>query len=269
MSLVLKINYPPPISSNSPSSNSPLPTIPTPPVITPSISIQDKRVIVSDRSKPGFYSTSEWAYLPSLFSPLYFEPLLTEIEHLCVGLEMQVYDRTVVTRRQSCTFSSDERTSVYGHSSYPWEASPTISALKVCVEDITKLKFDYVLAHHYVDGRASINWHRDKEAENRHVFSLSFGETRRFLFRKMNYKEYSKSNKDFDFELSLHSGDAVWMFAPNGNPLQSTGQKGNQPQSNQQQSHEITRGCQNVYLHCVPIETKVKGSRINLTFRQY
>jgi len=103
------------------------------------------------------------------------------------------------------------------------------------VEKHTGIKFDYVLFHIYATGKSSIGFHADEEALDSTVVSVSLGATRKFRFKKIG------RTKGWDHELHLKSGDVVIMHP----------------------------GCQEVYLHCVPKELKVKIARINLTFRQY
>ena len=111
------------------------------------------------------------------------------------------------------------------------------------MEQQSKKTYDYVLVHIYDTGDAGISYHRDNEALNSSISSVSLGATRKFRFKKIGRK------KGWDSELYLHDGDLVIMHGPD--PI--SGRK----------------SCQNIYLHSVPVEKKVKEPRINLTFREY
>jgi alkylated DNA repair dioxygenase AlkB len=80
-----------------------------------------------------------------------------------------------------------------------------------------------------------IGWHADREhRQERHkiVASLSLGQSRRFIMRDIKDHKNKK-------EWILSSGDLLLMHRP----------------------------CQDLLQHSVPIERKVTGARINLTFR--
>jgi len=68
-----------------------------------------------------------------------------------------------------------------------WNKCQTILNLKEKIEKYIKdelkqeIKFDYILAHNYTDGKAGIEWHADKEALNSIIASFSFFATRDFL----------------------------------------------------------------------------------------
>jgi len=136
--------------------------------------------------------------------------------------------------RRSCLFSL--KGNITYNSGIPprrWDESPLIMLLKKLVETYCGREVDYCLAHIYTDGSATIGWHNDSEALKSDVLSLSFGAPRKFRFRKIG------TTKGWEHEQVLGNGDLFHMH----------------------------RGCQEVYEHCVPVETKIKGSRINLTFR--
>ena len=103
-------------------------------------------------------------------------------------------------------------------------------------ENSKAIKFNSVLMNWYRDGRDSMGWHRDAEKElgqNPVIASLNFGATRRFLLRNVN-------DKTQKIEFSLTNGSLLIM----------AGQ------------------IQHFWQHAVPKETKIKESRINMTFRR-
>ena len=141
-------------------------------------------------------------------------------------------------KRKSCIFNlheinllSDNYSNRYSHIETP----EIIQRIRTQVEILTGKIYDYVLAHIYTDGDASIAFHNDKEALHSTVCSVSFGASRKFRLKKFD------RNTGYDFQFILNSGD-VFVMLP---------------------------GCQATYLHCIPKEKKVKTPRINLTFRQY
>ena len=149
-------------------------------------------------------------------------------------------------KRKSCVFDNIQpKVKIYNDiPNYNWKDAPDIIK-EICklIEQYTKEKYDYVLVHIYPSGNASINWHSDSEAIDSSIASVSLGATRKFRFKKIGRKE------GWDSELYLNNGDLVWMHGPD--PITDR------------------LSCQRVYLHTVPVEKKVKGPRINLTFRQY
>lgn len=97
------------------------------------------------------------------------------------------------------------------------------------------INFNRVLLNWYRDGQDTIGWHKDAEpslGKNPIIGSVNFGETRRFLLRRID------NNKE-KLEIPLGNGTLLLM-------------KG-----------EI----QHYWQHSVPKQAKVKGNRINLTFR--
>jgi alkylated DNA repair dioxygenase AlkB len=180
-----------------------------------------------------------WTYEEKLIPSFVFEPLLEIIKEYCSSGINQT--------RISCTFEKGHLNSNKLYYSqvprYEWNDAPTIIH-EICklVEDYTHEQYDYVLVHIYKDGNSSINYHYDSEALNSSVASVSLGATRKFRLKTKDRKT------GWDHEILLNDGDLLWMHGPDP---------------------KIGRlSCQQVYLHCVPVEKKVKNPRINLTFRQ-
>ncbi|NJC06695.1 alkylated DNA repair dioxygenase AlkB [Sphingomonas kaistensis] len=115
----------------------------------------------------------------------------------------------------------------------PWNDG--LLYLKARLEAALDVTFNSVLLNWYRDGSDSLNWHADDEPELGTcptIASVSFGETRQFLFKPKNA---SKTQLSFD----LLPGSLVVM-------------KGETQQN---------------WVHSVPKRKGVKGSRFNLTFR--
>ena len=117
----------------------------------------------------------------------------------------------------------------------PQKWNNTLLALKQKIETLTKLDFNSVLANLYRDGKDYVAWHSDDEPELGScpaIASLSFGEERRFLFRKKS------SGKKI--EISPAAGSLILM-------------KG---------------ATQHKWQHSIAKTSKKVDARINLTFRK-
>ncbi|MGR5519769.1 alpha-ketoglutarate-dependent dioxygenase AlkB family protein [Vibrio sp. PNB22_4_2] len=116
----------------------------------------------------------------------------------------------------------------------PSPLTPDLNELKVRSEAIAQTTFNSVLANLYRNGQDSMGWHQDNEPElgaNPVIASLSLGETRRFVLRNLHCKT--------QIEYELSPGSLLIM-------------------AGELQHH---------WKHAVPKTAKLKGERINLTFR--
>lgn len=114
--------------------------------------------------------------------------------------------------------------------------TPTLIKIKSKIEPLTEVGFNSVLLNLYRDGKDSVAWHSDDEPElgkNPVIASVSFGATRRFMFRH-------KYQKELKFEVALTHGSFLLM-------------KG------------VT---QHFWQHQISKTQRVIQPRINLTFRQ-
>ena len=118
----------------------------------------------------------------------------------------------------------------------PFLWTPVLINIKSKIESLSKIKFNSVLLNLYRDGKDSVAWHSDDEAElgeNPVIASVSFGANRRFMFRH-------KIQKELNYEIQLTHGSLLIM-------------KGT---------------TQHFWQHQIPKKNKLTQSRINLTFRQ-
>lgn len=116
----------------------------------------------------------------------------------------------------------------------PW--TPTLIKIKSRIEVIAGMRFNSVLLNLYRDGKDSVAWHSDDEpelGENPAIGSVSFGVTRRFMFRH-------KYQKELKFEIQLSYGSFLLM-------------KGT---------------TQHFWQHQIPKTPRLAQPRINLTFRK-
>ena len=151
----------------------------------------------------------------------------------------QMFGREVVAPRRIAWHGDADATYSYSglaHTPLPW--TPSLRRLRELLQEVTGLRFNSVLANLYRSGADSMGWHADNEREvgpspsDRHIASLSFGASRRFLLR------HEAERTKHEFQLS--TGDLLVM-----------------------------RGStQSEFKHSVPKTAKTIGPRINLTFRE-
>ena len=127
----------------------------------------------------------------------------------------------------------------YSYSGINCNPIPWTTELLELKENIEKYlpteNFNTVLLNLYRDGNDKVGWHSDNEKElgiNPTIASLSLGETRRFDLKH-------KNNPKLKYKFELTPGSLIIMSG----------------------------ALQNNWLHQIPIQKKVLGSRINLTFR--
>lgn len=147
-----------------------------------------------------------------------------------------MYGKVHPLPRLTAWYGDEGRCYTYsGIKSYPKPWNKALVWLKQQVEKVAEAKFNSVLLNWYRDGQDALSWHDDAEkelGENPCIASLNFGETRRFLLRR-------KDDHQHKIEIPLGHGDLLVM-----------------------------RGeLQHYWQHCVPKQTKISNSRINLTFR--
>ncbi len=119
--------------------------------------------------------------------------------------------------------------------------TPTIASLAERVRAIAEVEFNAVLVNRYRDGRDSMGFHSDDEPElgvEPVIASLSFGVPRRFVLEKK--KGGAEARASSRFEVELCHGDLLVMGGR----------------------------CQELYRHGVPKQIRVRGERVNLTFRR-
>ncbi len=110
--------------------------------------------------------------------------------------------------------------------------------MKETLEQIFETSLTYAQMNNYRDGTDYIGWHTDKEVQKGDsIYSISLGVERRFILREKNYKEVENPKK---YEFTLGHGSLIIL-----NRAASTVN----------------------FKHCVPKQTKINESRINITFR--
>lgn len=177
------------------------------------------------------------------FFPGFFEP--EESDRLLESLKSNVawrqepiliYGKKVMQPRLTAWYgdaNASYRYSGIEMNPLPW--IPELALIRDRIRRQTGFEFNSVLLNQYRDGKDSMGWHRDNEPElGNHpvIASVSFGASRRFLFRK--YRHH-----DQKMEITLGHGSLLIM-------------KG------ETQTH---------WEHSIPKMMRVMDARINLTFR--
>ena len=150
--------------------------------------------------------------------------------------EVSLFGKTITASRKVAWYGS--KTFSYTYSKKTKTAllfTPELWALKAIVERMANCEFNSCLLNLYHNGNEGMAWHSDDETElleNGTIASLSFGASRRFMFKhKINKEQHA---------IQLAAGSLLVMKSPT-------------------QQH---------WLHSLPKTTKVNELRINLTFRQ-
>jgi alkylated DNA repair dioxygenase AlkB len=119
----------------------------------------------------------------------------------------------------------------------PW--TPRLLATRDRIAALLGTWFDYVFVNRYRDGRDSVAWHGDREAEHHPVIaSLSLGATRRFDFRPKTAPDWAAPRP---ITLELADGDLVVMAG----------------ETQQWWEHRVRK------------DPAIHEERLNLTFRQH
>lgn len=223
-----------------------------------------------DNSQSCVVNKKYWYYIPN-FVDCDINKLYEETDVLCKNYYNHINGKEYESKRKSCVIIKSEdrlKDNFFGYSHLPkYGLSQTSFIHKICprlweyLEKKLECHFDYCLIHIYMDGKSSINWHNDKEAMNSDIVSISFGDTRKFRLRKIG------TFKGWNYEYLLTHGSLFFMKGPYVRENNSDGHIPEEQKNNN--TERIVRGCQHVYQHCVPVEKKVKGIRINFTFRVF
>ncbi|MEP6676820.1 MAG: alpha-ketoglutarate-dependent dioxygenase AlkB [Ferruginibacter sp.] len=164
----------------------------------------------------------------------YFEILSREIEWK--NDEAMMFGKHIITKRKVAWYADHPFSYTYSNTTkyaLPWTAA--LLQLKQLAEKLTADIFNSCLLNLYHDGSEGMAWHSDDEKElapHASVASFSLGAERKFSFRHKKTKE------------------TVSLILENGSLLNMKG------------------ATQINWLHRLPPTAKIKGARINLTFRR-
>lgn len=171
--------------------------------------------------------------LPIKEASCFFDILLKTIDWK--NDEAVIFGKHFITKRKVAWYANDQYEYTYSNitkTAHLW--TEELLFLKQLVEEKTKDKYNSCLLNLYHDGNEGMAWHSDDEKKlmkNAAIASLSFGAERKFSFK---HKE---------------TGQVVSIILENGSLM------------------VMKDETQKNWLHRLPPTTKVRGARINLTFR--
>lgn len=132
----------------------------------------------------------------------------------------------------------------------PW--TKQLLEIKTLVEQVSGHTFNSVLINLYRDGRDSVSWHSDDEAElgpHPSICSISLGSPRRFMLRKKKAL-FSTTTTNMVAGKNQQALERLNLTLPHNSLLVMAG------------------AMQTYWQHAVPKTTKPVAERINLTFRR-
>lgn len=178
-----------------------------------------------------------FAYYPNLIG---FEKGMALYEHLTSQLvwqqpEIQVYGKKHrIPRLQSYVAAPDVQYAYSNHKLDNQAWTEPLQAIRKKLSQHYQCEFNALLLNWYRDGLDTMGWHSDDEPElgpDPVIISLSLGASRKF---KIKHKQTGQV-----YDLLLEHGSCLVMYGES----------------------------QRAYQHALPKQTKVKGGRVNLTFR--
>lgn len=164
----------------------------------------------------------------------YLDRLLHSIEWK--NDEVVIFGKHIITKRKVAWYGDADYLYTYSNitkQALPWTTE--LLALKKIAEEHTAATFNSCLLNLYHNGDEGMTWHSDDErsiSKDTAIASYSFGAERKFSFKHKKTKQ--------TVSLILENGSLLIM-------------------KDTTQTH---------WLHSLPKSKKIKGSRINLTFRE-
>jgi alkylated DNA repair dioxygenase AlkB len=149
--------------------------------------------------------------------------------------EAVIFGKRIITKRKVAWYGNERYSYTYSNvtkEALPW--TPELLELKALTETITGKQFNSCLLNLYHDGQEGMAWHSDNEkalGPETVIASVSLGTARKFSFKH----KHTAEKKD----IVLDNGSLLIMQGTT-------------------QTH---------WLHRLPPSVKIKGARINLTFR--
>ncbi|KAF7772211.1 hypothetical protein PCIT_a2236 [Pseudoalteromonas citrea] len=161
-------------------------------------------------------------------------------EHLAAHLnwqqpQIQVFGKLHhIPRLQSFIADNDVNYSYSKQALSPERWPSVLNDMRIRLQNTYGHTFNALLVNWYRDGKDCMGWHSDDETElgiNPFIVSISLGAARKFVIKEKSSKK--------TYDLMLENGSGLLMHSNS-------------------QSH---------YQHALPKQMRVKGGRINLTFR--
>lgn len=180
-------------------------------------------------------------FIPPELCELYFSRLRQE---LSFNPDQIMINGALVSARRQTDYRADPH-AAYSYSGVlrppaPW--TPALSELRARVQAQSGLDFNACLCNFYENGEVGMGWHADKEDDlgpRPTIASLSFGQARRFVFRRrLPWREKGAGYQKWEF--ILQAGDLLYM-----------------------------RGdTQRYFEHALPPAARAQEPRLNFTFRR-
>ncbi|BDQ12192.1 alpha-ketoglutarate-dependent dioxygenase AlkB family protein [Sediminibacterium sp. TEGAF015] len=176
-------------------------------------------------------------YYGTIFSPIHIQTFSQQLLHDIVweNDHIRMFGKEIITKRKVAWYG--DQPFLYRYSNSTKIALPftnTLNSIRKKIEEISGETYNSCLLNLYHNGEESMGWHSDNEKElqkNGAIASVSLGAARKFCFKHKRTQEKK--------ELILENGSLLIMKGP----------------------------IQEHWLHQLPPSKKIKGSRINLTFR--
>jgi alkylated DNA repair dioxygenase AlkB len=150
--------------------------------------------------------------------------------------KMKLYGKEINLPRKTAWYGDRDKSYTFSGihlEPEPW--TPTLLYVKKRIEEVAEVQFNSVLLNLYRHGNDGISWHTDAEpelGENPVIGSVSFGGTRRFMFRH-------RQDQELKAEIELIHGSFLLMAGET----------------------------QHFWQHQIPKTSRKVEPRINLTFR--
>lgn len=150
--------------------------------------------------------------------------------------KMKLYGKEIDLPRKTAWYGDRDKSYTFSGihlDPEPW--TPSLLEVKQRIEEVAEVQFNSVLLNLYRHGSDGISWHTDAEpelGENPVIGSVSFGGTRRFMFRH-------RQDQDLKVEVELTHGSFLLMAGET----------------------------QHFWQHQIPKTSRKVEPRINLTFR--
>lgn len=174
---------------------------------------------------------------PSWLAPPEADHLLDRLRtELCWEQRAIVLFGRLIQQPRLIAWAGDVGYRYSGQTLEPRAITPTLATLLARVRDHVRVPFNHVLGNRYRDGRDSIGFHADAEAElglDPVVATVSLGATRRFVLKPR------RTTVGAGVAFDLAHGSLVVMGGT----------------------------CQQHYVHGVPRQADARDERISLTFR--
>lgn len=182
---------------------------------------------------------------PKRTADMIFERLENEVEYFSGDLlKVQVFGKWHQIPRKQVSYGDSGLTYSFSGTcvpAVPW--TPLMHELKETIKKVTGIDFNFVLVNRYKDGEDHMGEHRDDEKElvsGAPIASLSFGQTRDFIFRHKDARGSKATRKIDRVKLELEHGSLLMMNPPTNN----------------------------FWYHSLPVRKSARNVRINLTFRK-